>query len=99
MISGLSKSIKQFSGQLKSSEGTLWGKVEVLWDDPTRIPYEIDKIIFLEHEFTQKDGTLVLKGRRFVDEEKEAKFFLVTKIKNILAVSLLIEKAKHVFEL
>jgi hypothetical protein len=99
MISGMAKAIKQFTNQLKDVTEEVTGTLTIIWVDFERQNYELKDIITLEHEYTQKDGTLILKGRRRVAKGRDAGFFITTKIKYIYSLNLVIERIPEDYEM
>ncbi|MHA1983078.1 MAG: hypothetical protein ACW967_01910 [Candidatus Hodarchaeales archaeon] len=99
MISGIAKAIKQFTNQLRDVTEEVTGTLTIIWVDYERQNYKLKEIISLDHEYTQKDGTLILKGRRRVAKGRDAGFFITTKIKHIYSLNLVIEKVPDDFEM
>lgn len=99
MISSIAKTIKQFTNQLKDTSEEQTGTLTILWDDFQRENYQLTNIISLEHEYTQKDGTFSMKGKRKLAKSSEGMFFITTKIKHIYSFNLVIEQVPHEFDL
>ncbi|OLS23995.1 MAG: hypothetical protein HeimC3_22200 [Candidatus Heimdallarchaeota archaeon LC_3] len=98
MITGLKAAIKQFTNQLKS-EANVVGTLTIIWLDAERENYQLDNITSLEHEYNAKDGSLILKGNRNVNErDKQAGYFIITKLKYIYSINLIINDKKEDYE-